>query len=44
MPVEHQGLNHFSKAAAFLVAREATKAGAFGRRKVPAGATQTCPN
>ena len=40
MPVEYQDLNHFSKAVAFLVEREASKAGALGLRKVPAGATE----
>ena len=33
MPVDVPGVNHFSKAVALLVAREANQAGDFGRRK-----------
>ena len=39
MPVEYR-THHFSKAVALLVARQAGKAGDFGRRKVPAGTTE----
>jgi hypothetical protein len=40
MPVEYLDSANFSKAVAFLVALEASKAGDLGRRKVPAGAIE----
>jgi hypothetical protein len=40
MPVEYQDSTTFSKAVALLVARQAGKAGGFGRRKVTAGTTE----